>query len=375
MPTVQIPGQTGTYEISASSTGYQLADGEKLRSGDDFLALHELSGSTSNFIQLDGIVRGNIHAGIAVRIDGTSTLLTVGDTGVVGAVIGIYMAGASGSLVNHGLIRGSSAAVVLSSGTTFTNTGELRLASVAIDAAGGNALSFDSHSIVDGYTVAINLRNEDGTRIDNDGLITSRHYAIRGREGDIELINTGRILGAVELSNGDDLFDTRKGSFEDQVLGKNGSDTYVVNNDGIVIREKHDDPDSVDTVKTTVSYVLDRQYDIERLVLLGHRDIDGTGDDTANEITGNIGDNRLAGRGGHDLFVFNADFGHDRIADFKPGQEKIDLSAATDIDSFHDLKSHMRDVAGGVLVDLGADTILLELVPKADLHGADFLFG
>jgi serralysin len=123
-----------------------------------------------------------------------------------------------------------------------------------------------------------------------------------------------------------------------------------------------------------VSYALVDRFDVERLVLLGHADIDGTGDDTDNEIAGNSGNNRLTGLRGNDIFVFREDFGNDTIVDFKPGKDRIDISAATDIDSFAELKPFIRQKGSDVEIQLADDVILVRDTAKGDLHQGDFIF-
>jgi Ca2+-binding RTX toxin-like protein len=95
----------------------------------------------------------------------------------------------------------------------------------------------------------------------------------------------------------------------------------------------------------------------------------------------------LIGLGGADTFVFNAasgGSGHDTIADFMPGQDKISLDYhAFDANYPNDfsnwLTSHATVSGSDVLIDLnvngnsaGVDTILLKSVALANLHAGDF---
>ena len=108
----------------------------------------------------------------------------------------------------------------------------------------------------------------------------------------------------------------------------------------------------------------------------------------ADTINGLGGDDLLIGLKGADTFVFNAasgDSGHDTIADFTPGQDKISLDyhpfdAAGPNDFSNWLATHAT-VSGGsdVLIDLnfdgnhaGVDTILLKSVAIASLQAGDF---
>jgi hypothetical protein len=111
------------------------------------------------------------------------------------------------------------------------------------------------------------------------------------------------------------------------------------------------------------------------------------GNDTINGLGG---DDLLIGLKGADTFVFNAasgGSGHDTIADFTPGQDKINLDyLAFDANNPNDFSSwlgtHATDINNNhdVLIDLdvngnspGVETILLKNVVSANLQAADFI--
>jgi Ca2+-binding RTX toxin-like protein len=82
----------------------------------------------------------------------------------------------------------------------------------------------------------------------------------------------------------------------DIMIGKGGNDTYIVDNLGDKVTEKAGE--GTDLVKSSVTYILP-DY-VENLILIGTKEINGTGNDLANKITGNGAKNRLDGGGGAD---------------------------------------------------------------------------
>jgi Ca2+-binding RTX toxin-like protein len=110
----------------------------------------------------------------------------------------------------------------------------------------------------------------------------------------------------------------------------------------------------------------------------------GSGSDVIDGGKGNdnlTGDNYIGPRSGSvDTFVFQADHGNDNIEMFKVGEDKIDLTAFTDITSFDDLT--ITSSAQGVVIDLtqyGGGTITFKTnsteysVESGDLSASDFL--
>ena len=85
------------------------------------------------------------------------------------------------------------------------------------------------------------------------------------------------------------------GAGADRMLGGLGHDIYVVDNIGDVVDESGGD--GTDTVQTSISFSLvDSVHaigDVENLTLLGSAAINGTGNDLANVLIGNAGNNLL----------------------------------------------------------------------------------
>ena len=98
----------------------------------------------------------------------------------------------------------------------------------------------------------------------------------------------------------------------------------------------------------------------------------GGADDT---ITGLGGDDILTGNEGADTFVFALDHGDDTITDFTVNQDKIDLSAFTDIARIKDMMG--KQDGSDAVIDLynhGGGTITLQGVSLSDLDVDDFVF-
>lgn len=148
------------------------------------------------------------------------------------------------------------------------------------------------------------------------------------------------------------------GAGNDTMSGGAGDDTYVVDSAGDVVTETGP-KNGRDTVSSSVAFTLGAH--LERLTLTGDADINGTGNTLDNVIRGNAGANLLSGGAGKDTllglagndtlvggrgsdqltggdgadvfrFLSSADSsvagtGRDRIMDFTPGEDVIDLSS------------------------------------------------
>lgn len=97
----------------------------------------------------------------------------------------------------------------------------------------------------------------------------------------------------------------------------------------------------------------------------------GSGNDT---IVGGAGDDALSGSRGTDLFVFGADFGHDQISDFKPGEDDISFGGGV-FTNFADLLAHAVQAGQHVLITTDeGDSLQLNNLQLSSLQSADFLF-
>ena len=178
------------------------------------------------------------------------------------------------------------------------------------------------------WTLAANLENLT--------LLGSKAFSATGNSLDNQL--TGNAAG--NILDG--------GTGADILIGAVGNDLYVVDNANDVIHETNTDPTEIDTVRSFVDWTLGDN--LENLVLLGTKSLDGNGNDLDNALTGNGGNNTLNGGAGSDLldgasgndnlsggsgadtFAFttplNASRNVDTITDFVSGVDKILLSSA-----------------------------------------------
>lgn len=190
------------------------------------------------------------------------------------------------------------------------------------------------------------------------------------------------------------------GAGADKMVGGLGDDTYYVDNAGDSVVESTNS--GTDTVVSTISHNLESS--VERLVLSGSANIDGTGNSLDNKIVGNIGSNVLNGGSGNDILIGNAgddyligglgtdiltggtgndhfifrDLSTDRVTDFTSGQDVLDLesidanSSLTGNQAFTFIGTHaFTHTAGEVhYQQIGSNTFV-----TADMNGdgiADF---
>ncbi|NBB16569.1 hypothetical protein GVN21_14495 [Caulobacter sp. SLTY] len=113
--------------------------------------------------------------------------------------------------------------------------------------------------------------------------------------------------GDDQLFGGADNDVLRGGSGSDTLTGGLGDDTYYVDDYFDTLVEASGE--GSDIVRSTVDWGLSRNF--ERLILEGSGDIDGSGNDLNNQITGNGGANLLFGGNGND--TLNGGLGNDEI--------------------------------------------------------------
>lgn len=189
------------------------------------------------------------------------------------------------------------------------------------------------------FTLPANVENLVLTGTAYSGTGNALANVIQGTSGDNQLTGNdgndrlyGRAGGdALWGGNGNDMLDG--GTGVDGLFGGMGDDTYVVDEINDVAFELAGQ--GFDTVRSTAaSYALSAS--IERLILV-RGDIDGYGNDEANQIIGSNGDNELRGHGGDDVLqgrggddVLLGGAGNDRL-DGGSGTNRLEGGAGDDI--------------------------------------------
>ncbi len=172
----------------------------------------------------------------------------------------------------------------------------------AVRVADGLRLDYEQET---SFTIEVRVTDTAGHTADREFTIDLSDVSpetVKGDDRDNRIIaGAGKdaLSGAdgadtLEGGGGNDTLDGGEGV--DRLVGGKGSDRYLVNDTGDVVVEASGGGN--DEVQATASYTL--SANVEKLTLRGGQDIDGTGNDLANRITGGSGDNTLDGEGGAD---------------------------------------------------------------------------
>jgi Ca2+-binding RTX toxin-like protein len=335
------------------------------------------------------ILKGTLRGGHAIETLGMGTTVSVSRSGdLYGANSAIRMEGEDVSVTNRGhLTAGGWAIEVASTAYDIHNYGFIA-GDVGVRSYHGGTIVNDGKIL--SSSAGINALSQSGEVLEivNHGMISGKR-SIDTFEGNDHITNTGMLKGYVELGAGNDVFDNRRGTLKGAVEGGLGEDIYIVSNSKTEIIEASGG--GTDAVKSSINFAL-AEY-IEQLYLIGSRDAHGTGNDIANVIKGNAGDNLLSGLGGvdqiyggagndtlvggdqSDFFYFNTGYGRDTVADFIVGEDQIVLSGLDGIDDFQDLiTNHITQKGENVVIKAGADMLILSHTNAGDLSDADFQF-
>lgn len=333
------------------------------------------TGTTSFSADIDGDVSG-LQYGI-VSLAANAKVGVGGQGSVTGGQYGIYLIGPSGgTVINHGSIAASSGYGVFigQPGGEVRNTGDISGA-IGVVAVGDGGLIFNGEgATIAGISNGILAGTSAGNhfKIVNHGTVIASDagLSVAGGAGDEKITSDGRLIGNVALGDGNDVLDVLHGSVKGLILGGIGNDTLITDKASHHLTESAGQGN--DTVRSTVNYTLSAE--VEKLVLIGNKNIDGTGTVTANVLQGNSGDNKLTGLGGADVFFFSSGGGDDRVMDLATGVDDVNLSGWNAINNFTQLLNHAHNENGHVVITAGGDSLAIMNMLKADLDTNDFVF-
>lgn len=324
-----------------------------------------------------GIMFGQAGKGAGLIVVEKGGEVQAGDTAILSA-------GNGQEIVNRGEITGTEAIVSLGKDADFLNDGTINGSNTGIrfESGGGR---FVNNGKMFGESGVYAQDSADNGRIIviNNGLMDTTKGAIDLQTDGGHLIkNTGTIKASVYGGDGKDRFINDGGTVTGNIDLADGNDTYIIDRSGIAAYETINN--GTDTVKASADYTIGDH--IERLVLTGKANIDGTGNSGDNTLQGNAGRNTLDGWGGNDMlkgragadiFVFSYHGGSDEILDFKTGEDRIDMRgwSGSGYENFADVKANATEMGNDLLLNNGgSDDLLIHDFSKADLHKADFIF-
>jgi hypothetical protein len=396
-----------TWSIDTTGDTWIIApEGGIYTTGGD--GINEVAAALDNTIQVGGVITNNMTAADSpsgIYAGGTRTTVEIANAAIVQGYYGVLMAGSDQQIDNHGQIYGNNDAgfgvyLLGNEGTTFVNnnvvkghTGVSIIYGINLsNPTGETIVENQKGGVIEGTGTAIysNLFAGEYINISNAGLIKGASYAFLGHEGNENIVNTGRIIGDIVLGNGNDSVDTRTGRVNGAIYGGGGNDVLMTGNASLQLIEKSGE--GLDSIYATADYTLGTN--VEQLFLSGGKKLTGTGNELANYISGNTGDNRLrgvdgadritggiggndimSGGKGRDVFVFGSGNGHDRIADFENGRDRIDLTTWVGIDRMRDVFDHLHTTAGGdLIIKAGDEWLTLSDTSRSELDKSNFMF-
>jgi Ca2+-binding RTX toxin-like protein len=175
---------------------------------------------------------------------------------------------------------------------------------VLIGGAGGDIYTLDSAA----DTVIENTgEGEDVIHIETHFRLPANVEILQVSGTDDVQLYGNELDNVLEANGGNNLLDGGAGA--DRMVGKTGDDTYFVDNADDYILEYETADQGIDTIFASISLNLEFQYNlhgVENLVLQGSADLQGVGNELANALFGNSGNNLLDGGEGADGMVGGA---------------------------------------------------------------------
>ncbi|ENW06593.1 beta strand repeat-containing protein [Acinetobacter beijerinckii] len=155
-----------------------------------------------------------------------------------------------------------------------------------------NGISFSD--VTDRYEIYMDTQNlnlSTTTFLNFEGSLDS--VVINGSADNNSIIGSA-VHDVIYGNDGNDIING--GASNDEMIGGLGDDTYIIDHIGDVVIEQLNE--GTDRVFSSVNHVLGSNF--ENLILSGTADINGTGNDVANSLLGNVGANVLDGGLGND---------------------------------------------------------------------------
>lgn len=317
------------------------------------------------------ILKSSHGAGISASGEGVAIHIT---TTVKAATFGILASGDLAEITNEGIIKSAGIGIQSTGDGSVVDTTARLIGNVALVLGGDDSIATNANLLRGTSKTEAAVKLSGDADFTNTGAVHAKSgQAIAADAGDNAVTNSGSLHGDVRLGGGDDVFMSRVGAVDGKVYGGKGDDVYVV---GIELDIVEKPGQGIDTVKALFSWTLGAN--IENLTLIGKAAADARGNNLANVLTGNAGDNRFWGYGGRDIFVMTTDGGTDQIMDFQDGRDRIDFGDVAGIARFADLRPHMAQSGRDVVIDLldepGETMLIIRKTDLADLTARDFLF-
>ncbi len=328
---------TNTGTAQTLTLGSTLTNVEQVVIGTGTTSTADTSGTTANNVNASGVGYGLLMTGNAGANTLTGTAFGDQIDGGVGAdrMVGgagsdTYFVDNTGDIVTESSSTGGTDTVwasvnftlgsnvenlVLSGIDNVNGTGN-SLANTLTGNTGNNTLNggTGNDTMSGGLgddTYVVNVATDVVTELADQGIDTvnaGASYTLAANVENLLLTGTGNISGTGNTLNntltGNSGNNTLNGGLgDDTLIGGAGNDTYVVDSAADVVTEAAG-AGTTDTVQASVSFTLGAN--VERLTLTGTGNIDGTGNDLANTLTGNAGNNVLDGGTGVDTMTGGA---------------------------------------------------------------------
>lgn len=264
----------------------------------------EITSDSGNCIDLQGHY-SSVSIGPLASVSSNSVAMTFGGTGNlvdnfghISGAWGITVYGGTATINNYGSIVGTSTGdyYYYESGVYLVDDDDDSVNSV-YRVVNSGTISGNDYAIYAGEYSYNTYYASDTTVINSGLLVGGTGGAVFLGLGVDQVFNTGTINGDVLMGGDADLFDGRGGTVNGTVFGGAGDDTFIIDDTGIELSEAA--AEGTDTVKSKVNWALGDNF--ENLKLIGHSDINGTGNSESNVMTGNSGDNLLRGGGSSDI--------------------------------------------------------------------------